>query len=134
MSESGFRVWSLGGMPIVAAPAEIDVANAGLLRDALTTADSGAHPAVVVDLSETVFCDSTALSVLVTAWKRASAGGRELRLVINKSSLLRILSVTGMDKLLTIFDSLPEALAVRPPAARPVFRPRHASTVARPAS
>lgn len=121
-------------MPIVAAPAEIDVANAELLRNALATADSAGHPAVVVDLSETVFCDSTALSVLVTAWKQASAGGRELRLVAGKSPLLRILSVTGVDKLLTIFATLPEALAVRPPTARPVFRPRHASTAARPAS
>ena len=134
MPADGFRIWSLGGMPIVAAPAEIDVASAGDLRDSLTEAARGDHPAVIADLSETVFCDSTALSVLVHAWQRAVAGGRELRLVIKQAPLLRILAVTGMDQLLPIFASLPEALAVRPPTVRPVFRPRHASTAARPAS
>ena len=78
-------------------------------------------------MTQTAFCDSNALNVLVRAGKRAAAGGGEVRLVIREASLLRIFAVTGIDRMFPIFASLPEALAPRPSGDPAAFRPRQAS-------
>ena len=57
---------------VIAAPAEIDAANAAQLRTALLAAD-GQCPTVVVDMSHTVFCDMAGIGVLVQARNRAQA-------------------------------------------------------------
>ena len=115
MPEQGFRSWSLGGLPIITSPAEIDIANAHGLREALHAAGDTDHATVVLDMTQTAFCDSNALNVLVRARRRAAAGGGEVRLVIRRTSLLRIFAVTGIDRMFPIFASLPEALAPGPP-------------------
>ena len=62
---------------VVSAPAEIDASNAAQLRAALVAAD-GSCPTVVVDMSQTVFCDSTGTSALVRARDQAETGGGEV--------------------------------------------------------
>jgi anti-sigma B factor antagonist len=130
MAEQGFRIWTLAGLPIIASPAEIDIANAHELREALLTAGDTVHATVVLDMTQTAFCDSNALNALVRAQQRAAAGGGELRLVIREAMLLRIFAVTGIDRMFPIFSSLPEALAPRPHGTPPAFRPRHAGRTA----
>ena len=127
MPEQGFRIWSLGGLPIIASPAEIDIANAHALRGALVAARDTDHGTVVLDMTQTAFCDSNALNVLVRARNRAAAGGGEVRLVIRETSLLRIFAITGIDRMFPIFATLPEALAPGPHGPAAAFRPRHAS-------
>lgn len=100
---------------VVSAPAEIDASNATELRAALVAAN-GSGPAVVVDMSQTVFCDSAGISALVEAYHRAGAGGGEVRLVVTGASVLRIFAVAGVDQLFPVFASLPDALAA-PPAS-----------------
>ena len=68
---------------------------------------------------DTRFCDSAGLNLLVRAHKRALAEGGELRLVIPAGSeVLRVLTLTGIDRVIPRFASLREALA-RAPAAAP---------------
>jgi len=67
-----FEIWKTRGLPVVCAPDEVDVSNAGQLRSALLTAAAG-HPTIVIDLSATQFCDSSGLSVLAGALRRAMA-------------------------------------------------------------
>ena len=86
-------------------------------RAALISAAADGYATVVVDLSQTAFCDSTGLNVLVRGHKRAAAEGGELRLVIGAASLLRIFSVTGVDRVIPIFTTLAEALGELPAAA-----------------
>ena len=95
---------------VVSAPAEIDASNVAQLRAALLAAN-GSCPAVVVDMSQTVFCDSAGIGALVQAHNRARADGGEVRLVITSASVLRIFALVGADQLLLIFTSLPDALA-----------------------
>ncbi|HTA04682.1 MAG TPA: STAS domain-containing protein [Streptosporangiaceae bacterium] len=111
--QSPFAVRSLDGLPVVTAPAEIDIRNASELAAALLAAATG-HPTVVADLGDTEFCDSSGLSVLVMAMKRAQADGGELRLVVRAPSVLRVFAVTGVDKVFRMFASLPEAVAGTP--------------------
>jgi anti-sigma B factor antagonist len=102
----------ISGMPVVAAPAQIDITTAAQLRMALLGPAADGHTTVVVDMTCTRFCDSAGLSVLAQAHRRALADGGELRLVISPhGAVVRILTLTGMDRLIPSFGSLEEALA-----------------------
>jgi anti-sigma B factor antagonist len=111
--QHSFPVHLTGGLPVVSAPAELDVTNAVQLRTALLSA-GGQSATVVVDMSQTVFCDSASLSTLLRAHVRAKADGGEVRLVITAVQILRIFALTGADRLFPIFVSLTEALGSVP--------------------
>lgn len=98
---------------VVSAPAEIDVTNVTQLGAAVVAANVRC-PIVVVDMSQTVFCDLAGMQALVQAHNRAQADGGEMRLVITAASLLRIFALTGVDQVFLIFPSLPDALAAGP--------------------
>jgi anti-sigma B factor antagonist len=114
MPAESFEVVELGGLPVVRAPEEIDVANSGQFRLALLSA-AAQGPTIIVDLSRTEFCDSSGLSVLVRALRRARAEGGELRLVVSTHAVRRIIAVTGVGAIFTVFASLDEALSSHPP-------------------
>lgn len=102
----------IGGMPVVMAPAEIDIATADDLEAALLAAAAGGHTVIVVDMTGTRFCDSAGLRVLAAAHRRAMAEGGELRLVTTAGgSVCHVLTLTGMRRLVPTFGSLEEALA-----------------------
>lgn len=114
MQEVGFPVEVVGGVPVVAVPEEIDITNAAGLRAALLEAAARGTGTLVIDMSGTQFCDSAGLNVLVRAHKRAQADGGEVLLVLGGAAVLRILAVTGIDRLIPSFPSLDEALAQTP--------------------
>ena len=120
MPAVGYSVNSVNGLPVVSAPAEIDASNADELRRVLVTCADEGHAVLVVDMSETLFCDSTGLHQLVRAHKRATRAGGEVRLVIAAPTVLRLFAIVGIDGFFPMFKSLDEAVAA-PPA--PVVRP-----------
>ncbi len=101
----------VGGVPVVTAPEEIDITNAPELRSALLEAAAHGHGALVVDMTQTQFCDSSGLHTLLAAHKRAQAEGGELRLAITAAPVLRILAITAVDRMIPTFTSLDQALA-----------------------
>jgi anti-sigma B factor antagonist len=111
MPEDTFPVEVVQGVPVVAAPEEIDITNAEALRAALLEASANGHDRLVVDMTGTQFCDSSGLRTLIAAHKRAEAEGREVLLVIPGTAVLRVFALTGMDRVIPNFTSLPEALA-----------------------
>jgi anti-anti-sigma factor len=111
MPDDTFPVEVVEGVPVVAAPEEIDVTNAGALRSALLKAAANGHGTLVVDMTQTQFCDSSGLHTLIAAHKRAEAEGHEVRLVIPSSTVLRVFALTGMDRVIPSFTSLAQALA-----------------------
>jgi anti-anti-sigma factor len=107
-----------GGVPVITAPAEIDITNAGQLRAILAEWHARGHTTVVVDLTGTRFCDSAGLHVLVRAHQRAVPEGGGLRLAIRPdSAVLRIFTVTGLDGVIPRFASVDQALAQVPATA-----------------
>jgi anti-sigma B factor antagonist len=112
--EVRFPVEVTGGVPVVAAPEEIDITNAGSLRTALLEAAARGHGTFVVDMSMTRFCDSSGLQALVAAHRRARAEDGEVLLVIPDTAVLRVFAITGMDRMIPNFASLVEALAQAP--------------------
>ena len=115
-----------GGVPVVAAPEEIDFATAYELRAALASAARG-QAAVIVDMTRTHACDTTGLHVLVRAHKRALAQGGELRLVISSPDVRRLFAITGLDRVIRHFGSLDEALAQTSADANQPPRPSDAA-------
>ena len=66
-----YRRKMINGVPVVAAPAEIDIAIKDQLRAVLLDAIGGGHPTVVVDMIRTQFCDSSGIHALLQAPSRS---------------------------------------------------------------
>jgi anti-sigma B factor antagonist len=114
MPGTRFSTEMIGGVPVVTAPADIDIITLDELRAVLRNA-ADRHATVVVDMTRTVFCDSAGLGLLVGAYRRALAKGGELRLVVAaEGAVARVLTVTALDRVIPSFGSLGQALAVRP--------------------
>jgi anti-sigma B factor antagonist len=101
------------GHVVVAVRGEVDIATAGLLRDHLRAALT-AGLAVVVDLGDVPFMDSTGLGVLVDASKRAHAAGTALVLARPQRIVRNALRLVRVDVLIDVYDTLDAALATAP--------------------
>lgn len=96
----------------VTLPAEIDAANSAAVGKSLL--DAIDKPGVVIaDMTGTTFCDSSGVRMLVSLWDRAEASGSTLRIVITPGgSLERILGILGLHRVLPIYTSVQDAMAV----------------------
>jgi anti-anti-sigma factor len=112
-TEDGKVEW-VGPHAVVAMPAEIDAANAGRIRQGLLSAAGLGAAVVVIDMSETTFCDSAGVQAIIAAYRQAAANGAELRLVA--TAVLRILTLVGVGQLVPIYPTVEAALAGAPPA------------------
>lgn len=106
----GCRIWSIGNLPIVSLPAEIDIANAHLLRSALQKVCSEGS-VVVADMTITTLLTAAGIGVLAPIGKRMQDSGGELLLVVSNAKIRFILEVLKLDGLFRIFTTLSEALA-----------------------
>jgi anti-sigma B factor antagonist len=106
-----YEVSWAAGFPVVTTPDEIDVSNAAEFRRSLLSSANGSYPTLVVDMSRTVFCDSTGLHQLIQARARAIAAGGEIRLVVRAAPVLRLLRIMGIEGLFPVFATLAEAVA-----------------------
>jgi anti-sigma B factor antagonist len=88
---------------------EVDLYTAPSLRDRLVSViDDGATRALV-NLAEVGFMDSSGLGVLVGGLKHAKERGGELALVCVDGPVLKVLTITGLDKVFPIFDTVEAA-------------------------
>lgn len=74
---------------------EIDASTAPRLIDALDKLP-GDHGAVVVDVRDVTFIDSSGLRVLIALAERAKGEGRALELASPSTSVTRLLEITGL--------------------------------------
>jgi len=103
-------VW-VGQVAVVTLPAEVDVTNADQVREDLLAVVNQGAVSLVADMSKTTFCDSTGVSALVRAFKRATASGGGMRLVVNSPAVHRVLGITGVDRLMPLYPSVAASLA-----------------------
>ncbi len=91
--------------PELALEGELDLRAASELREALLEAlsESGGH--VALDMTALSFLDSTIISVLIMAKKRAEAAGGEVRLRNVSDRVKRTFSITGITELFSIEES-----------------------------
>lgn len=100
-------------MPVVVAlPAEIDVTNSGQVHEQLLEAMAPGVDTVIADLMATVFCDSSGVHAIMSAYESAMARNVSLRLAVSSStSVRRVLQLIGVARLVPVHESLQEALA-----------------------
>jgi anti-sigma B factor antagonist len=96
---------------IVSLPAEIDIINADQVREDLLSVLNQGAVLLIADLSKTTFCDSAGVGALARTFRRAEASRSEMRLVVSTRPIARVLSLTGIDRLLDIYPSVSAALA-----------------------
>lgn len=123
-----YPIEMVSGVPVVAAPEEIDASNADGLRTTLLEAAARGHATFVVDLTRTRFCASVGVGALVRAHNRALAEGGELRLLMPAgAAVVSAFARAGTGHLIPAFTDLDEALesapAARPRRPRRRFRP-----------
>lgn len=104
-----------GGLPLVVAPTEIDIATVPRLSAALRQAGD-TEPTIIVDLTATNFCDCSVFAVLIVALKRAARSGGEVRLVIPPANIRirQLFLLTGMDAAFRIFRTVAAAAEAAP--------------------
>jgi anti-sigma B factor antagonist len=90
------------GTQVVSVTGELDVRTAPRFERALAVAIVSAPAAVVVDLSDCEFLDSSALTVLVKANNHLDGSGPGFSLVIPHQHLLKVFEITRLDQVFTI--------------------------------
>ncbi len=71
---------------------------------------------MVLDLSGLTFCDSTGITVFVTAHRRSQAAGSSLGLAGVSPAQMRVLQMVGLDEVFTFHADVDEAVrAARSP-------------------
>lgn len=98
-----------GEVTVITVGGEIDVYTAPVLRDQLDRQIAAGRHELVLDLRGVSFMDSTGLGVLVGRLKLIRLQGGSLRLVCSSERILKVFSITGLDKVFQIFDSVEEA-------------------------
>lgn len=88
---------------------EIDHATSPQLSAGIAEALELSRP-LVLDLSSTTFVDSTAIGVLVDASERVDAAGLgPLAIVCADERVLRIFEMTGLDRVVALWETAEEA-------------------------
>jgi anti-sigma B factor antagonist len=116
---------------IVTVGGEVDLYSSPALKTSLIEADGVGWRLVIVDLSGVSFIDSAGLGVLVGALRRAREDGGELALVCDSEGILKILRLTGLDRVFPLAATVDKALETQGDnvSQRDVRRPRRSSQV-----
>ena len=108
MSTEDYEVRWVGQHAVIRMPTEIDAANADKIGQALLAAISPGTAILIIDMSNTTFCDSAGLKSIIAAHARAAETGTQLRLVA--TAVLRIITIVGIDQLIPIYPTMEAAL------------------------
>lgn len=86
--------------------------NTTELRDALAAELAGRPRLLLVDMSALTFIDSGATQMIIAAHRVASRESGALALLSPADAVARVLSLMGVDQLISIYGSVDEAVTV----------------------
>ncbi len=95
---------------VVSVTGEVDMNTAPAFEEKLLEAIDDGEPVVVIDLTATTFIDSTFLSALVGAERRLRERDGSLVIVCADPALQKVFSITGLDRLYRIVETVDEAV------------------------
>ena len=111
----------LDGHAVVELRGELDLSSAPALRERLLAIAAREPASLILDLSGLTFMDSTGISVLVAAERRAHELGGTFSLVNPQKIVARVLHITGLDRHFPTFGTVGDAAqaghAAEPPVA-----------------
>jgi anti-anti-sigma factor len=95
----------------VALRGELDLSRTLLLDSELQAVEALRPDALVIDLRELDFVDSSGIARLIGARRRARRGGWQLLFVRGGEAVQRVMSLSALDRALAFIDDPSEALA-----------------------
>ncbi|SBU96671.1 anti-sigma B factor antagonist [Streptomyces sp. MnatMP-M77] len=99
------------GVWVLTVSGELDHHTSPRFREALNEITLSTDTGLVLELSGLTYCDSTGITVLVTAYQRAQASGTELNVAGASPHLLRLFGVVGLDQVFTLQLTTEHAIA-----------------------
>jgi anti-anti-sigma factor len=110
--QSHFRVEvsQNGRTAVISLAGELDLASSPELEEKLARLEESEPTVLVIDLRELAFMDSTGLSVLVRAHKKAQERGQRFGLVRGSHQVQRLLTLTGVAERFTVIERPEEML------------------------
>lgn len=88
---------------------EVDVYTSPILKSYIIDAFEDGCTDLILDLEGVGFIDSSGLGVLVSALRRVKERSGTMRIVCTRESILKILRITGLDKVFPIFATVGDA-------------------------
>ncbi|MGH2692600.1 MAG: STAS domain-containing protein [Actinomycetota bacterium] len=98
-----------GDMTVVSVKGEVDLYTAPSLKDRVADLVSAGRNRLAVDLGGVEFMDSTGLGVLIGGLKRCKEAGGSLALIAPREPVIKVLAITGLDKVFSIHESVDQA-------------------------
>jgi len=89
----------------------IDSSNASELGEALTELVSETSPKLLIGLAGVEYMSSAGLRELVAAFKQAHNNSGDVRLCSPSERVSEVLSLSGLDSIFQIYDSVEDAIA-----------------------
>jgi anti-sigma B factor antagonist len=108
-----------GQHAVVTMPEHLDVSSAAQASGTLLAVINRGATTLTADMTTTLSCDYAGADALARAYKRAVASGAQLRLVVTDPAVRRVLSLSGIDRLVPAYPSLAAATLGRAPAPVP---------------
>lgn len=102
---------SSGLHAVVTIQGELDVTTAPQFRQTLMSVVARMYPAVILDLSGVEFIDSSALGVILTAYRQIKAQEGAMAIASPIPRITRILEITGLTLSFPVRPSVAEAVA-----------------------
>lgn len=99
------------GVHLIALAGDVDLYAAPELSERIERTLAHGTSMLVVEFAEGTIIDSTILGVLLGAQRQLEANDGSLRLVCSDRRLLRIFTITGLDRRLAIHARLADALS-----------------------
>jgi anti-anti-sigma factor len=93
-----------GRAAVIALRGELDLAGAAELERELARIDHEISGAIVLDLRDLEFMDSSGLRLIAVSTERARAHGRRLVLVTGSEQVMRVFDITRMRERLEFVD------------------------------
>jgi anti-anti-sigma factor len=115
MADEAFPVEWTGRQAVVTLPEHIDVSNVAQLRERLLSVINRGAAVLIADMTVTASCDHAAVDAVARAYQRAAVSGTQLRLVVTAPLVRRVLSIEGLDRLVSIYPSVEAAIAAGVP-------------------
>jgi anti-anti-sigma factor len=97
------------GVAVVSVGGEIDLSTAPAFEAVITEALDEDPPALVVELSEVIFMASVGLRILAATQEKVGKS-IQLAVVADNMAASRPIQLTGLDKLISLYPTLDEAL------------------------
>jgi anti-anti-sigma factor len=117
MPDDAFPVEWAGQQAVVTLPEHIDVSNVAQLREQLLAVINRGAAVLIADLTRTASCDHAAVDAIARACQRAAVSGTQLRLVVTAPVVRRVLSIEGLDRLVSVYPTVEAAMAAGTPGA-----------------